>query len=274
MWAVTVGIVAFTPPQSLQETALGRRAALVGGASIAAFFAPSGAALADTAVPTFSLKGVPGLSSNVDGFGDAGTVTEGSKGGFSLQGVLGGGPSTPPTDLGVIGRGTNKDKTGRLNKCENGKKGCISTFDDPDVESYVPPWTYQPGFSTQAISPNDARREALRAQAGLEANGGVAPPPKPQKSKEAAYEELKVAIAANNGVIVEEGDRYVRCEFAEGNNVDDVEFLISLDLPIVNYRSAARRGGDDKRQRNRIKEIRKSLKDQGWKSVGRQLEGV
>ena len=53
-----------------------------------------------------------------------------------------------------------------------------------------------------------------------------------------------------------------------------MEWLISLDLPICNYRSSPRRGQDDKRQRNRIKEIRKSLKDKGWKSVGRQLEGV
>ena len=93
----------------------------------------------------------------------------GSKGGFSLQGALGGGPAAPPTDLGVIGRGTNRDKTGRLNKCDNGKKGCISTFEDPDSEAYIPPWTYQPGFSTQAISPNDARRETLRREAGIDA---------------------------------------------------------------------------------------------------------
>ena len=122
--------------------------------------------------------------------------------------------------------------------------------------------------------PSDARRQALREQAGIEANGGVAPAPKPVKGKGEAYEELKAAIVANGGTIVKQEDRYVRAEFAEGNNIDDVEFLISLDVPICNYRSAARRGGDDKRQRNRIKEIRKSLKDQGWKSVGRQLEGV
>ena len=35
-----------------------------------------------------------------------------------------------------------------------------------------------------------------------------------------------------------------------------------------------RKGGDDKRQRTRIKAIRKSLQEQGWKSFGRQLEGV
>ena len=237
--------VGFTPPPS-QAT---RRALLAGGAAIASTVLPR-SAVADTAVPTFSLKGVPGLTS-----------------------VLGA-DAPPPVDLGVIGRGTNKDKTGRLNKCENGKKGCISTFDDPDSESYVPPWTFQPGYSTQAISPNDARREALRAQAGLEANGGVAPAPKPQKSREQAYEELKTAILANNGIVVEEGDRYLRSEFTDSVTgiVDDVEFLISLDVPICGYRSAARRGGDDKRQRTRIKDIRKSLTSQGWKSVGRIVE--
>lgn len=179
----------------------------------------------------------------------------------------------------MIGRGQNLDKTGRLNKCDPAKKGCISTFDDPADESYIPPWTYQPGFSTQAVSANDARRQALREQANIEANGGVAPPPKPQKSKEEAYAELKAAIKANEGVVVEEGfGRYLRCEF-EGRGLlgpatDDVEFLISLDSPIVGYRSAARAGGDDKRQRERIKDIRKTLKENGWKSVGRQLEGI
>lgn len=183
-------------------------------------------------------------------------------------------------DLGVFGRGQNLDKSGRLNKCDPKKKGCISTFDDPADESYIPPWTYQPGFSTQAVSANDARRAALREQAQLEAaaNGAVVEK-KAAKSMDAAYAELKVAVKANNGVIIEEGfERYLRCEFTEsallGPVTDDVEFLISLDSPIVNYRSAARSGGDDKRQRARIKEIRKSLKESGWKSVGRQLEGV
>ena len=32
------------------------------------------------------------------------------------------------------------------------------------------------------------------------------------------------------------------------------------------------KGGDDKRQRNRIRDLRKSLKEAGWKSVGRVVE--
>ena len=56
--------------------------------------------------------------------------------------------------------------------------------------------------------------------------------------------------------------------------VDDVEWLLSLDQPLCGYRSAARRGGDDQRQRNRIRDIRKSLTEKGWKSVGRLLEGI
>ena len=47
------------------------------------------------------------------------------------------------------------------------------------------------------------------------------------------------------------------------------EFLFSLDLPIVGYRSAPRRGGDDTRQRKRLRDLRKSLESSGWKSVGR-----
>jgi len=190
-------------------------------------------------------------------------------------GSIVGSEAPPPVDLGVIGRGANKDRTGRLNGCDNGKKGCISTFDDPTIESYIPPWTYQPGYSTQALSANDARRAALRAEAGLEALPGSAAA-QPKKSRDEAYGELKAALLASDARIVEEGDRYIRAEFTDGFSgaVDDVEFLLSLDAPIVGYRSSARKGGDDKRQRNRIRDIRKLLKDQGWKSVGRQLEGV
>jgi len=214
---------------------------------------------ADTAAPTFSLKGIPGLTSSSEFTSDKSSLV---------------------SNLGVIGRGQNLDKTGRLNKCEP-KKGCISTFDEPDVESYIPPWTYQPGYSTQSVSANDARRAALRREAELEAAAAGTPlatgPPK--KSGGEAYTELKAAVKANGGIIVEEGfDRYLRCEFTEqgtfGSSIDDVEFLLSLDAPIVGYRSAPRSGNDDKRQRNRIKDVRKSLKESGWKSVGRQLEGV
>lgn len=243
-------------------TSLSRRAALEALASAALLTSPpafaddlSFAASQPTGdlsfkPPTFSLKGVPGVGSLLPG------------------------EAEQPVDLGVIGRGQNKDKTGRLNRCD--KKGCISTFDEPDLESYIPPWTYQPGYSTQAISANDAMRQKLREEANLEkAASGDAEPPKPKKTSEEAYAELKAAIQAQPGAtIVEEGDRYIRSEFKEGGATDDVEFLLSLDAPLVGYRSSARRGGDDKRQRNRIKEVRKSLKDKGWKSVGRQLEGV
>jgi len=274
MLTLVCGAAAFSlKPIQLETTS--RRAALASGASLAAaVFAPA-KARADAAAPTYSLKGVPGLSSNVKGFGSV-DAPDGEKGGL-LSGFGGGGGEAPSSDLGVFGRGMNKDKSGRLNKCEN-KKGCISTFEEPDSESFVPPWTYQPGYSTQAISANDARRQALREQAGIDANGGVPPPPKPKKSRDEAYTELKVAIAANEGKVVEEGDRYIRAEFVAsttfGDAVDDAEFLISLDAPIVGYRSLARKGGDQKRQKSRIRDIRKSLQEQGWKSVGRQLEGV
>lgn len=59
----------------------------------------------NTAVPTFSLKGVPGLSN-----------------------VLGA-DAPPPVDLGVIGRGTNKDKTGRLNQCTRGRRRTTHAHD-------------------------------------------------------------------------------------------------------------------------------------------------
>ena len=237
-----------------------RRAVLAVAFAAAASHPSTQPAHAETVAPTFSLKGIPGLTSSSEFSSDRSSLV---------------------SNLGVIGRGTNNDKTGRLNKCEP-KSGCISTFDEPDVDSYIPPWTYQPGYSTQSISANDARRAALRREAALEAaaeNGGELPAGPTKKSAAEAYAELKAAVKANNGVIVEEGfDRYLRAEFTEqgtfGSSIDDVEFLLSLDAPIVGYRSAARKGNDDKRQRNRVKELRKTLQDQGWKSVGRQLEGV
>ena len=53
--------------------------------------------------------------------------------------------------------------------------------------------------------------------------------------------------------------------------VDDVEFLFSLNNPIVGYRSAPRVGGDAKRQKVRIRDLRKTLQESGWKSVGRAV---
>ena len=66
-------------------------------------------------------------------------------------------------------------------------------------------------------------------------------------------------------------DRCACAQFTDSGTgvVDDVEFLFSLDTPLVGYRSAPRAGADDKRQRTRIRDIRKSLAPQGWKSVGR-----
>ena len=208
--------------------------------------APSLPASAD-APPTYSLKGLAGALTGADA-------------------------PRPADQLGVIGRGQNRDKSGRLNSCPADKKGCISTFSQFDEESYVPPWTYQSDFSTQATSPNDARRAALRAEVGAAAVEAGETKPAP-KSREVAERELRAAIEAAAGRIVETGDRYLYAEFeAGGGTVDDVEFLFSLDTPIVGYRSAPRRGADDKRQRNRIKELRKALKEDGWKSVGRIVE--
>ena len=81
-------------------------------------------------------------------------------------------------------------------------------------------------------------------------------------------------MEAAGGKIVVAEDRYLRAEFTDGGVVDDVEWLLSLAQPLCGYRSAARRGGDDQRQRNRIRDIRKSLTEKGWKSVGRLLEGI
>ena len=94
---------------------VGRRAA---AAAFAALFAAPNRTPADTAIPAFSLKGIPGL-----------TPAEKPR---------------PVSELGVIGRGQDNDKSGRLNFCD--RKGCISTFSSPYDDSFVPPWTYDTGY--------------------------------------------------------------------------------------------------------------------------------
>ena len=68
-------------------------------------------------------------------------------------------------------------------------------------------------------------------------------------------------------------DRYLYAEVEDGLTgiKDDVEFLFSLNNPIVGYRSAPRVGGDAKRQKVRIRDLRKTLQESGWKSVGRAV---
>jgi hypothetical protein len=89
----------------------GRRAALLGAAAIATSGARN--AHADTAVPTFTLKGIPGIT------------------------AITGSDAPRPGDLGVIARGADGSKSGRLQFCE--KKGCITSFGLPEDEGYVPP---------------------------------------------------------------------------------------------------------------------------------------
>ena len=152
-------------------------------------------------VPTFSLKGAPGLG-----------------GAFEAQ------PLT--TQLGVIGRGKDKTRSGILNACDK----------------------------------KELREEAAK---------------KDRKSLETAFAELLEAVKASPGATIIKADveeRYIYAEMKEGNAIDDVEWLLSTDSPIVGYRSSPRSGNDDKRQRGRIRDIRKSLAPQGWKSVGRMPE--
>jgi len=202
--------------------------------------------LADTAVPTFSLKGVPGIS-----------------------GLLGA-DAPRPSELGVLGKGMDGTASGRLQFCD--KKGCISTFSLPDEDSFIPPWTYVPE-ETAAVSSFDARKAQLRAEALAEAIAAGAPPPPPRKSLEEAQEDLRKVLGSAGANIVTDQPRYVYAEFEDPQTgvKDDVEFLFSRDAPIVGYRSAPRSGDSDKRQRERIRDLRKALAPQGWKSVGRAV---
>ena len=47
----------------------------------------------------------------------------------------------------------------------------------------MPPWTYQAGYSQQVLSPSEARRQALRAEAGLPPTVEAAP----LKTREAPF---------------------------------------------------------------------------------------
>jgi len=191
-------------------------------------------------IPTYSLKGVPGLGSVF-------------------------GADAPRPELGVIGRGKDNVKTGRLNFCE--RKGCISSFSPPDEESYVPPWTYQPGYNTQAVSSFSARRAQIKEESVKDNT--------PKKSLDEAYDDLVQVVAGFPGAtIIKKESRYVYAEFEDSvtGAIDDVEFLFSSDTPIVGYRSAPRVGKDDKKGRARIRDIRKALSPAGWKSVGRIVE--
>ena len=253
----------------LEPRLCSRRAALLAACSSLVGIGPRPAPAAD-APPTYSLKGVPGLS------------------------LFTGADAPPPADLGVIGRGASGAKAGRLGFCE--KKGCISSFSQTDDESYVPPLAYTPEFSIQASSSYGSLKEQLRAQAraeaaaeALAASGAAAPaegaadaPPAPPaltpneggKSLDEAIGELRRAVRAAGGAIQKDEERYLYAEFADPvtGAVDDVEFLFSRDNPIVGFRSVPRSGSDDKRQRARIRDIRKSLAPAGWKSVGRLIE--
>jgi len=169
-----------------------------------------------------------------------------------------------PADLGVFGL---KVGSGKLGVCPStgGGRPCISSLQKESDGIYIPPWTYQPegGYGRE-----------VKASKG-----------EPKKIAE-AIQDLNSVIAAYPGGTVAEtklDGRYVRAEFRVAGSfpgspasVDDVEFLLepegTSDPPaLVNYRSASRpaSGGDNKRHRQRIKELRLALQEKGWSSIGR-----
>ena len=91
-----------------------------------------------------------------------------------------------------------------------------------------------------------------------------------RRAPQAAQQELRELLqATDSATIVADEPRYIYAEFASAGGVDDVEFLFSSDAPVVGYRSAPRTAADDKRQRERIRALRKALAPRGWKSVVR-----
>ena len=175
-----------------------------------------------------------------------------------------------PLDLGPIGL-KKEGASGKLNSCPAGARPCISSSDKEAQDLYVPPWTYNP------IS----RRRILKEDAGVIEKAD-------DKPLEQAISELKATLKSfpDATIVATELDgRYIRAEFRTAAlvpgtpaSVDDVEFLFALpgSAPpfLVNYRSASRPqgGGDGKRHRTRIKEIRTKLQEEsGWASIGRFL---
>jgi len=229
----------FMSPQPARREMVGR---FMGAAAL--FLSPKIAPALE--VPTFSLKGAPGLGGVFD---------------EKIEKPL-------TAQLGVIGRGKDKTKSGLLNPCD--KKGCMTSFAQGDAENYIPPMTYQPGYSTSSASSYDSPlKKQLREENAK----------KDRKSLDTAFTELLEAVKAFPGATIikaEAEDRYIYAEIKEGgplgDSIDDVEFLLSTDSPIVGYRSSPRAGNDDQRQRRHIRDIRKSLAPQNWKSVGRIVE--
>jgi hypothetical protein len=235
--AVALILLASNPAAALKLTpSLGRRAVLAGTAAL--FSRPDRAPAAESAaIPTFSFKGLPGVSN-----------------------LVGADKPRPTEELGVIGRGKNNDQSGRLNYCD--KKGCISTYSSPYDDSFIPPWSY------------DAEDQTGEFSGFLKADNPSKPARK-KKTVEEAQKELSAVVAAYPGAnIIQEKPRYLYAEFEDltTGEKDDVEFLISLDSALVGYRFAPRgRRNDDKKQRERVRSLRKSLEPNGWKSVGRAV---
>ena len=77
---------------------------------------------------------------------------------------------------------------------------------------------------------------------------------------------VTVVLVSPGARVVRQTPRYLYAELEDPitGAVDEVEFLVSLDRPIVGYRSQPRAGCDDGRSRERIHELRNSL---GWQNV-------
>lgn len=180
---ILVNLVSLLPGAGPQLC--GRRAALLGAAAFAA--GGSRNARADTAVPTFTLKGIPGIA------------------------AITGSDAPRPGELGVIAKGADGSKSGRLQFCD--KKGCITSFGLPEDEGYIPPWTYAPE-ELRTTSVNDARRAALRAQLAAEGGDSVSRPAR--KTLETAQGEMRTMLASVDGcLIVKDEPRYFLLEFED-----------------------------------------------------------
>lgn len=189
--------------------------------------------------PTYTLSGIPGIS------------------------AITGADKPRPISLGTIAQGQ------KLGFCD--KKGCVSSFTEND-DFYIPPWTY----GKEDVEMTDFQRQRLEAKRKVRIEKGLDPdPPDTPKTMpvETAFSQLRTVVEEAGGRVIEAKDRYLYAEFEDSLTgvVDDVEFLFSKDKPNVGYRSAPRSGNDDKRQRTRIRDLRKALSkvSSDWKSVGR-----
>ncbi|KAJ1461437.1 hypothetical protein M885DRAFT_507431 [Pelagophyceae sp. CCMP2097] len=162
-----------------------------------------------------------------------------------------------PFDVGVVGL-KKEGASGRLNVCPDRgiKRACISSSKIELSDAYIPPLVFDKDGGTKTVD---------QAMAELTAFISTLPGATIVPSKLANGRYLRAEIRTKAGAF-------------GGEAVDDVEFIIALPgttdpRNLVDFRSSTRPGSDNdqKRHRQRLKDVRIGLESAGWKSVGKMI---